>query len=268
VSVVDVRVGDEVQRLPSPSSCLCLVCVICWTLDVETKMEWRGVKEKEPTAAEVSRRAGIDTAGLRNTSVRRWGEGAVECRQQKAGTTACASRLAACAASPASVSRLYPPTYSPKRVCGRLSLPIVPPPSPSLSPPRNPESSTTPRAAACMSEVIPEISPRPLPLVLLALRVLALEPSRLNRTEQRREETTNDRRGRSEIGKKGEGRDERGWIQHCGQAGRGEKDGEDGEAVANGVMENGRGHRLRSPFHAHLPVPWLQCCLSEQGVRV
>ncbi|KAJ7835009.1 hypothetical protein B0H14DRAFT_1154599 [Mycena olivaceomarginata] len=38
--------------------------------------------------------------GFRNTSARRWGEGAAECGQQRAGTTACASRPAACAASP------------------------------------------------------------------------------------------------------------------------------------------------------------------------
>ncbi|KAJ7828053.1 hypothetical protein B0H14DRAFT_1223088 [Mycena olivaceomarginata] len=116
--------------------------------------------------------------------------------EQKAGTTACASRPAACAASPASASARIHRCTVPVRVYGRLSFPIVPHPHP-YSHPGIPSaaalSSTTPRAAACVSEVIPEIPP---PSRSPGLEGVSTRAVRSSRAEQSRGETTNDRRAK------------------------------------------------------------------------
>ncbi|KAJ7696417.1 hypothetical protein B0H14DRAFT_3174637 [Mycena olivaceomarginata] len=177
-SVIDGHVGDEVQHLPSsppPSSDLSSRSV--GDEDCEGGCQRKratgggGVAMSMDGYSRIADHVGAEVGRGRS---RPW--------EQKAGTTACASRPAACAASPASASARIHRCIVPVRVCGRLSFPIVPYP-PSLSPPLPGTPSAAARSTTRVRlRVIPEISPRPpRPLVLLALRAVALEPSRSRR---------------------------------------------------------------------------------------
>jgi hypothetical protein len=169
-------------RRRSPASPLTFIPPLSCLRDLlETRIRRKDVKEREPTAAEVSRRAGIDRQDF---GTRRRGGG--ERAQPNVGSKGQAPQLALPARPralhpPASVSRSYPPTYSP----GTRLCPPIPPHRPVPHPyshagiPRAAARSTTPHAAACVSEVMLDISPRPLlPLVLRASRGSVLETLR------------------------------------------------------------------------------------------
>jgi hypothetical protein len=147
VSVVDVR------RKQSPAPPFTSIPPLSCLRDLlETRIARRYQRKRANGGGGVTTSRNRYT-GLRTTSARRWGEGAVERGQQKAGTTACASRPAACAASPRRCPARTHRRIVPVRVCGRLSLPIVLYPMPIPTP----EYRALQRA--CL--VIPEISPRP-----------------------------------------------------------------------------------------------------------
>jgi hypothetical protein len=181
-------------------------------------------------------------------------------------------------ALPARPRALHPPRRCPARthrdICSRGTRlrPPIPPHRPALIPipPRNQSRALQPAAPhACVSEVIPETPPHVPPpsrspgLEGVSTRAVMIEP----RGTEKRGDSERPERAKW---KKGVGRDER-WMGAVSRADGAEDggDGEDGEAVAGGVMENGRGHRF-TPTCLRVHVPRLRCCLpeSEYGVQM